>query len=675
MTHPFSFLPGFKARWAKGLFAATLLAWSLASHGQGAVLQDIDRAEQAGWSDPENALQMLRRLESRTMKVQALEELLTVRGLLLVDTRQDAQTQQIVQRLDDMGRQSPMATMDAHIVRAYSFCQQDHLAQAVAELRQINPDSATPILTRYRVQTLRGSVYRFTGQHEDAIVAYERAIDIADAMHSRPRKVAALVRLAWVLEQTGNLDGAVTQLQAARKLATEDEDDAALANIARSDADVAGRRGDRAAERRASFEELQYAQKAQSKQLMALAFGDLGDSYMKTGEFARSLEYSRQAAALVPYIERNSFESTVQFNTAMAQIGLGSVRDGKAAANAAIQHTLDSGNLVDADGLLREYGPALERAGDLRGALDIYHRDDALRDRLMSAAREHALLEVSGKFDAERRTREIEVLKRDNAIKAHDLRAQRLQQRTVLIAATLIALACAALGWAFRRIRKANARLLFESQHDALTTLYNRRYFNEQILAAAGDEPFQGCVLLIDLDHFKRINDTHGHPAGDAILAAAGKRMANVLRNGGRIVRWGGEEFLALLDPMSDAELSAMTHRLLSAIREDPVAWYGKKIQCTVSIGCGRFPVRGARVAVSLERAIGLVDKALYEAKRRGRNRACLLTFVNAATEQDLAAINEDFTAATDDRRVMLVETISPEVFRRPDDTIRIRAV
>jgi hypothetical protein len=97
--------------------------------------------------------------------------------------------------------------------------------------------------------------------------------------------------------------------------------------------------------------------------------------------------------------------------------------------------------------------------------------------------REKALLESTAKFDDERRARRIELLERDNAIKSRDLQAQRLRQQMIVMAAALIVLACGVLFWGIARIRKVNARLVHNIQHDALTGLLNRRYFNEHILA------------------------------------------------------------------------------------------------------------------------------------------------------------------------------------------------
>ena len=179
-----------------------------------------------------------------------------------------------------------------------------------------------------------------------------------------------------------------------------------------------------------------------------------------------------------------------------------------------------------------------------------------------------------------------------------------------------------------------------------MTGLSNRRYFNERVLAVDGARPVGGCVLLADLDHFKRINDSYGHPAGDAVLAAMSQRLAEALREHDKLVRWGGEEFLAVLGPMTPAQADLT------------VLWNGHLIRCTISIGYACFPMAGSATDISLDSAISLVDKALYEAKRRGRDRACLIKVVSARDEKDLTTISSEFESATTDRRVLLVEIL-----------------
>jgi diguanylate cyclase (GGDEF)-like protein len=274
----------------------------------------------------------------------------------------------------------------------------------------------------------------------------------------------------------------------------------------------------------------------------------------------------------------------------------------------------------------------------------------------MTVARQRAFLELSAKFDDERRARELELLRRDNALKVSEMRGQRLGQQLMLAAALFITCICAALLWAFARVRKANNRLRFNSERDALTGLRNRRYFNEHVLSVDGARPVAGCVLLADLDHFKRINDTLGHPAGDAVLATVSHRLSAALRESDKLVRWGGEEFLAVLDPITPEQADITVERLLHAVRRDPVLWNGQPIQCTISIGYACFPMAGSGTEISLDSAIGLVDKALYEAKRRGRDRACLIGALSAVTERELTIISAEFESAAADRRIRLVD-------------------
>ena len=171
-----------------------------------------------------------------------------------------------------------------------------------------------------------------------------------------------------------------------------------------------------------------------------------------------------------------------------------------------------------------------------------------------------------------------------------------------------------------------------------------------------GARPAVGCVLLADLDHFKRINDTLGHPAGDAVLATVSHRLSAALRESDKLVRWGGEEFLAVLDPISNDQADRTVERLLQAVRRDPVLWNGQAIECTISIGYACFPMSGSATEISLQSAISLIDKALYEAKRRGRDRACLISAVTAQDEQQLTVISDEFESAAADSRIQLVE-------------------
>ena len=138
--------------------------------------------------------------------------------------------------------------------------------------------------------------------------------------------------------------------------------------------------------------------------------------------------------------------------------------------------------------------------------------------------------------------------------------------------------------------------------------------------------------------------------------------MGRGVSRGGRertkLVRGGGEDVLEGLWPMTPLQADVTGARLLQAVRREPVAWNGQMIHCTISIGYASFPMEGSATDISLDSAISLVDKALYEAKRRGRDRACLIKVVSARDERELTDISSEFESATIDRRVQLVEIL-----------------
>ena len=164
---------------------------------------------------------------------------------------------------------------------------------------------------------------------------------------------------------------------------------------------------------------------------------------------------------------------------------------------------------------------------------------------------------------------------------------------------------------------------------DPLTGVYNKRYFLsmlERELARAERHQRQTALLMLDLDHFKKVNDTFGHVAGDAVLVEASKRISAVLTSEDLLARFGGEEFVALLDETSLEEAALVAERIRAAIAEHPVEHAGTSIQVTTSVGVsGLQEVAGSDDAATrtqrVEALLTLADTKLYEAKNAGRNR------------------------------------------------------
>ena len=175
-----------------------------------------------------------------------------------------------------------------------------------------------------------------------------------------------------------------------------------------------------------------------------------------------------------------------------------------------------------------------------------------------------------------------------------------------------------------RVLEESNRRLMHMASKDPLTELDNRRMFNRALQNAmeVSVRDFQpASVLIVDVDHFKRINDTYGHPAGDDVLKALARRMEGALRTVDKVARLGGEEFGVLLPNSSKVGGRMVAERIRSAIEASPIPTGEGPIECTASIGGTTLdPDRPPRTRDEL---IKQADQALYLAKNTGRNQVC----------------------------------------------------
>ncbi|MBK6982804.1 MAG: GGDEF domain-containing protein [Betaproteobacteria bacterium] len=187
------------------------------------------------------------------------------------------------------------------------------------------------------------------------------------------------------------------------------------------------------------------------------------------------------------------------------------------------------------------------------------------------------------------------------------------------------------------------SRLEHETFTDPLTGAYNRRFLDRRLaeeVASARRYHVPLSVLMVDVDHFKRVNDAHGHPVGDQALVALAAAIAREIRDTDYLTRYGGEEFLvmALHTPRAGAlELAERLRRRIES-REHVLAGHGGgavTLRLTVSIGVACF---GGRVD-TLERLVHVADENLYRAKSEGRNRVacCDPPEVPARPEQAIA--------------------------------------
>ncbi len=173
------------------------------------------------------------------------------------------------------------------------------------------------------------------------------------------------------------------------------------------------------------------------------------------------------------------------------------------------------------------------------------------------------------------------------------------------------------------QLEKSQTMLKELAIHDSLTALYNRREFarwlkEEVERSRRFNRPF--ALLMIDIDHFKRINDLYGHLTGDEVLRVVASLISGEVRSVDTVARYGGEEFVILLPETSEAGSLVTAERICSVIADHSITVDQKEsISLTISIGVAVFP----EDATSEDELVAAADQALYTAKRTGRNRVC----------------------------------------------------
>lgn len=403
---------------------------------------------------------------------------------------------------------------------------------------------------------------------------------------------------------------------------------------------------------------------------------NLSAHYQKARDYDKAVNFANRAERLA--LTRGDKMGQA---AALSARGLAMLRDGKASApqlQAGLALMAEAVELSDQAGikfvtvdLLDSLAHGYESALQPRNALETLRKLAALNAEIGRGEGERAILELQEQYSGERKTREIERLSLNNARREAEVDARAWQTRVWIMLAVTLLLGAIMLIQGLQRMRKRNrmleldnATLNEQSSQDTLTGVFNRRHcqnlMEHQAMTLVGrsrDRDYKACVsfILLDADHFKRVNDTYGHAAGDAVLQVVAKRLKTIVRENDVVVRWGGEEFVLILPGTPAEGLQVVAERMLSVIADEPVVTDGAIIPVTVSAGCVTWP---AFPGQHWEDAMHVADLALYLAKSSGRNRAtCLLRVDERA---NLERMRTDLVAARDAGDVVLQTVVGP---------------
>lgn len=264
--------------------------------------------------------------------------------------------------------------------------------------------------------------------------------------------------------------------------------------------------------------------------------------------------------------------------------------------------------------LIQTQAPDLALLARCQGNVETHELCNEIRQ--LDAGRNMALMVIDGEEDTEHAAMRALLSGADDYV----ARPQRLMELRARIRVQLRHCRDRALLQLARRERR---RLKSAAMTDPLTEVLNRRGGDEALRLTMHDpESLPVLVLLADIDHFKRVNDNFGHPAGDQVIRHVAHRLSRMLRHGDHVARYGGEEFLLIVRCVHAGLSETVADRFRSGVERSAVEGLPEVGTVTISVGGATWNGGGSRPAV--ESLVQLADEALYVSKGRGRNRVTI---------------------------------------------------
>lgn len=500
-----------------------------------------------------------------------------------------------------------------------------------------------------RVHGMASIIYGALGNFQSAL---QHQLIVMDAMedgdrHAELRRVGAMNNISTLYLSLKDPQMALDYNDKATQLAETLDAQGMLATLAINRGYAYSDQGKLDDAAKTYLQALAIARKIPDRRKEGIVLNNLADVSLTQNHYAACVQFALQTIPLAQNLGDSSLEATALVNLGLCHMGLGTVQQGANEVNHGLDFFRKSNAKPDIETILGQLSSAYEKAGMYKEALKAMQEQRSLTAELFHADRDRALAEMKGKFDASQREKQIEVLQEKNQVQSVELKNKSLQ-RVIAILATLVAIAVAVtIALLYRKVRESNRelhetnlKLEQQSTRDPLTGLLNRRAFQDmmkfgnQMSERRVSDPVHPphALVLLDIDHFKLINDTHGHAAGDMVLIEVSKRLQQIMREKDMLMRWGGEEFLIFLNHIPIEHLTPVIDRVLKTVADASVTQDDKTISVTTSIGYISLPIAGtAELELNWEKALHLADTSLYMAKTRGRNQAIGITNIKVS--------------------------------------------
>jgi diguanylate cyclase (GGDEF)-like protein len=464
------------------------------------------------------------------------------------------------------------------------------LSETAQALALIGSESATPVLG-WLYETVGWTRY-FLGDYVLALDNLRAALRIAEETGDRNLEAYVLDRIASVQGSAGQLEVSLDTHE--RSLAMHREagdlfgEARALNNMAYTYMDL----GKLEAALTVAERSIELTQQVGSDNLLAGVYDTLAEVEMRRLHLEEAEQYSRKglATALACNAEPDAADS--MYMLGRIECARGHWDEAAENTGRALATAERLGRSVEEYNCHRLLSDIHERSGDTGMALWHYHRFHELESAKKNGETESRLDRLAGEHQVETARKDAEILRLRSLALEREVEERRVAQASLEAAASL----------------------------DPLTGLFNRRHTAvlREELGKAAARGLPVSLTMFDIDHFKTINDEHGHATGDTVLVAIAAQLRKNARKSDMPCRWGGDEFLVLLVDMDEQAAENAAERVRAAVAEAPIACAGTDVPVRLSAGVAS--VRGGS-PIDFDALVAAADAALYEAKESGRNR------------------------------------------------------
>ena len=587
-------------------------------------------------------------------------------------------SKQALQAINAVSFDSNLSTIELFIIEKIycdAYAHQGEtvkLEQRLSKLRLLAKEQGFAWINAY-VEYYSGIVLSYNGEESEAVNRFKQAIEISRANSIFVLLGEALNELANTETALGNSHNAIEHFLTAIKIFEALRSESALASVYNNLTTLYIRVEDYDKALQYSAKTEVYNKKFKNQRRLAITLVNRSFIYSETNQPEKELESILEAKVIADELDTPTLKLGVGVNLSDTYLKLQRYKEAKTTAMSAIELANNTKNqymgtvaltnlgmakvkLGDAKSGIKDMENALETfktlklvpnivgtyvmlaeahefVGNFEQSLIWYKKYHKAHDEMQVNARQEKVLALQEKFEANQKAQEIELLKRENQLAEEQVKSQAYQ-RNVSIAFTFMGLAIAVL--LFNRYRllfklnkslkRSNQALYDKSHKDPLTGALNRRFISDDFLVKLNQSDEESSesyytLAVIDIDHFKNVNDTYGHDFGDHVLIEFTRRLKDQLRESDLVVRWGGEEFLVLSTSNQPGTSKVLIQRLLEAIRETKFVVGETSIDVTASIGFTSIVGKQELYSRWSEFLLN-ADTAVYAAKSSGRDQA-----------------------------------------------------